>query len=211
MVVRLYRDEMPVGLDGLAAVPAGSFFQTTVWLRALHLAEPRYRPWVVAAEDADGSLLGACPLVAVRRFGMVRLYAGALGTYGGIVAHSASAAAAVWGELEHLARSARVLLVRIHDFATSLEGSGAASPAWRREPETCQVLDLADDPQELFRGALTSRNRNKIRKAEKLGVRVRRARDPAALGRYAQLYRESAARWGLKRRLPEALFHALAE
>jgi lipid II:glycine glycyltransferase (peptidoglycan interpeptide bridge formation enzyme) len=104
-----------------------------------------------------------------------------------------------------------VLLARVHDFAGSLlaEGEGA-TPFWSESPEACQVLDLPENAEILFERAFTSQNRNKIRKAEKLGVQVRRAHDRAALSSYAAMYRESAARWGLARPLSEEFFLALA-
>jgi lipid II:glycine glycyltransferase (peptidoglycan interpeptide bridge formation enzyme) len=96
--------------------------------------------------------------------------------------------------------------VRVHDFTASL-------PAWRgwsAEEEICQVLDLPDDPARLFEDAFTSQNRNKIRKAEKLGLQVRRSDARPDLERYAELYAESAARWQLETPLPRAFFVALA-
>jgi lipid II:glycine glycyltransferase (peptidoglycan interpeptide bridge formation enzyme) len=97
--------------------------------------------------------------------------------------------------------------VRVHDFASTL----GSPPGWTVVEETCQVLDLPADPEVLFRDAFTTQNRNKIRKAEKLGVRVRRANDAASLALYATLYHDSARRWNMARPQPRALFEALAD
>jgi lipid II:glycine glycyltransferase (peptidoglycan interpeptide bridge formation enzyme) len=126
------------------------------------------------------------------------------------VARTPGAALRLRRRLARLARSPRVLLVRVHDFAGSLAAAGGAPHGWRETPESCQVLDLPDDPEVLFRDAFTMQNRNKIRKAEKQGVVVRRAHDAAALAIYARLYADSAQRWGLARRLPPVFFEALA-
>jgi len=204
--VRLHTGDPPAGLEPLAARSEGCFFQTPGWLRAVAQAEPRLQPLVVVAEDAAGALRGACPLLVARALGVWRLYGGAWGTYGGVLAVDDAAAAAVRERLGALVRAPRVALLRIHDFAATV----GAAPALVESPESCQVLDLTADPEVLFRDALTSQNRNKIRKAEKLGVTVQCSHDAAALREYAALYRESAGRWGVDRPLPDAVFAALA-
>lgn len=204
--VRVHAGDPPAGLGPLAARPEGCFFQTPAWLRAVARAEPRLQPLLVVAEDASGTLRAACPLLAARAFGIRRLYGGAWGTYGGVLATDPVAAAAVLGELRRLARAPSVAVLRIHDFAATL----AAEPGLTAAAESCQVLDLPEDPEVLFRDAFTSQNRNKIRKAEKLGVAVQCGNDAAALQDYAALYRESAGRWGVERPLPDAIFGALA-
>jgi len=203
--VRVHAGDPPAGLGPLAAGPEGCFFQTPGWLGAVVRAEPRLQPLTVCAEEA-GALRAACPLLVARAFGVWRLYGGAWGTYGGVVAADAEAAVAVRGGLQALARRARVALVRMHDFA----GTVGEVPGFAAGAETCQVLDLPPDPEAVFRDAFTSQNRNKIRKAEKLGVTVQCGNDAESLREYMALYRESAGRWGVERPLPEALFAALA-
>ena len=207
---RVHTGDIPAGLDELAGLPAASFFQRADWLRAVARAAPRYRPFVVGVEDSRGALQAAVPCLAVTRLGLTRLYAGAWGTYGGVLARTPEAAAAAAAALDRIAGSRRIALVRVHDFAGSVVAAGVEADAWRRRPEACQVLDLADDPDPLFHDAFTPQNRNKIRKAEKLGVQVRRANDAPALALYARLYRESARRWGVRRRLDSRFFAALA-
>jgi len=203
--VRVAVGEPPPELDALAATHNGSFFQSAAWLRAVHSAVPQWVPYVVVAETDH--IAAAVPLLLRRRWGSWWLYGGAWGTYGGIVGRDPEAVAAVRSHLEHLSRQPRVLCLRVHDFAATL----AEASGWRRTKESCQVLDLPADSNALWDGALTSQNRNKIRKAEKRGVTVRRGRDAAAFAAYAALYRESAARWGTAHALPAALFEALVE
>jgi len=203
--VRIVVGEPPAELDALVATAGGSFFQSAAWLRAVARAAPEYEPSVLLAET-DG-ITAACPLLRRRRWGTSWFYAGAWGTYGGILSRDADAATAVQARLLRLAIEPRVLCIRVHDFAGTLPDA----PPWRRAPESCHVLDLPADASVLWDSAFTSQNRNKIRKAEKLGVVVRRARDAAAFASYAALYRESAARWGTDRTLPIALFDALAD
>jgi CelD/BcsL family acetyltransferase involved in cellulose biosynthesis len=205
MRVRVHEGEVPDALATLAAAPAGSFFQSPAWMQAVIAAEPRFAPLVVAVEGDAGEWLAACPFLVARRLGVLCLYAGARGTYGGILARDARAAALAREHVAALARSLRVALVRIHDFAATLAGL-----PWTEREESCQVLDLPVDPEVLFRDAFTSQNRNKIRKAEKLGLEVRRSAGVEALERYADLYAESAARWGIRRPLPRRFFRALA-
>lgn len=202
--VRAVAGELPSELDALAATAGGSFFQSAAWLRAVVRAAPEYEPFVLLAET-DG-VTAACPLLRRRRWGTSWFYGGVWGTYGGIVSRDAPAAIAVQEALLRLARDARVLCIRVHDFAGTL----ADAPGWRRTAESCHVLDLPADANALWDGVFTSQNRNKIRKAEKLGVVVRRARDAAAFASYVALYRESSARWGTERALPAVFFEALA-
>jgi len=205
--VRMVAGDPPEALAGLAAGPGGSFFHTPAWLRAVVQAEPRLRPRTLLIEDAGGTVHAACPLLVASHFGILRVYSGAWGTYGGIVGRTEPAVRAARTALERFVASPRVALARVHDFAASLDGEGF----WSATEEVCQVLDLPRDPEELFRDAFTMQNRNKIRKAEKQGVRVQCANDRAALGQYAVLYGESAARWEIARPLPSGFFAGLAQ
>src|SRR5438093_13541419 len=89
---RLWEGAPPEELAALSDTPQGSFFHTPAWLAAVQRAEPRLRPTVLVAEDAAGGLQAALPLLAARRLGMRAYYAGAWGTYGGIVARGPEAA-----------------------------------------------------------------------------------------------------------------------
>jgi CelD/BcsL family acetyltransferase involved in cellulose biosynthesis len=207
--VSIHRDEVPADLRTLMQLPQASFFQSAEWLRALQSARPHYRPCVVAVRNREGELQAACALVGVSRFGLQRFYGGPLGTYGALLARTPEAARLAAQRVERLARARRVLLVRLHDFAGTLDAQ--LGPRWKRVAESCQVLDLSDDAHALFKSAFTAQNRNKIRKAEKAGVSVRCAGGGEALRRYTELYRESTRRWRLTRALPRSLFAALAD
>jgi CelD/BcsL family acetyltransferase involved in cellulose biosynthesis len=202
--VRLDTGVPPQALAALAAGGTGCFFHTPAWMNVVATVEPRLRPVVLGAWDADGALRAACPLFETRRFGARFWYGGAWGTYGGIVGDDAEAVAAVRRHL--LGVAPQLAGVRIHDFAGAL----GTPPGWNVTGEACQVLDLPAEPETLFRSTFTPQNRNKIRKAEKLGVRVRRAADAAALAAYAGLYRESTQRWQVAQAHPPGLFAALA-
>jgi CelD/BcsL family acetyltransferase involved in cellulose biosynthesis len=204
--VRWHAGEPPAALAELAQSPAGNFFHTPAWMRAVCVAAPHLQCRVIVVEDAAGTLRAALPLLAAERWGVRRLYAGAWGTYGGVVARDADAAAAAVRALEAAARAPRTALVRVHDFS----GTFPARAPWQACEESCLVLDLPADPEVLFRDAFTTQNRNKIRKAEKLGVVVRRGADREALAHYADLYAESAQRWQLATPLPRAFFLELA-
>jgi hypothetical protein len=207
--VRVLEDAWPEAAESLCALPSASFFQRPQWFRAVQRAESRLAPFVLTVSDATGSLQGAWLFAAVRRWGLTRLYAGPWGTYGGILARHAAAATALRQALPRLVARRRIVLVRVHDFQLPY-GKEGVEPFWSLRPEVCQVLDLPEDASVLFRDAFTSQNRNKIRKAEKAGLRVRRAANAAALQAYARLYGQSTKRWQLRRTLPERFFAALA-
>jgi hypothetical protein len=205
--LRLVAGEPPPSLQELAATPDGSFFHTPVWMRAVAVAAPHLQPCTLLLEDSGSGVRAAWPFLGIRQCGIWRAYAGAWGTYGGIVGRDAAAREEMRLGLDRWAASGRIALVRIHDFSGSLRGT----IGWQRSAETCQVLDLPADPQALFEDSFTTQNRNKIRKAEKLGLVVRRARDREALSHYAALYDESAQRWKLAKPLPGAFFLSLAD
>ena len=197
-------------LAALATLQPSSFFHTAAWHDAVQRAWPRYRPFALVARDAAGVVQGACAFAAVRRLRLLRLYAGPLGTYGGVLARHAAAAVALAQAMVALGGERKLALVRVHDFDGSTARLVQDTPRWRSWRETCQVLDLPEDPQTLFQQAFTSQNRNKIRKAEKAGVQVRCGRDAAALHIYASLYRSALPRFGVRHPLPDSLFSALA-
>ncbi len=207
VAVQVHEDDWPDGLDALASLAQASFFQGTAWWRALQQAL-RCTPYVLAAREG-GSLQAACAFAAVRRFGLLRLYAGPLGTYGGILARTEGAATALGPALRSLSQDRRVALVRIHDFTGTTLAALQGAPGWHAMGESCQVLDLAEEAQSLFEHSFTSQNRNKIRKAERAGLTVRRGADAAFLDAYVALYRTALPRWRLRRPLPPALFGAL--
>lgn len=211
MNVTLHIDAVPDEVEALCALPEASFFHCPRWFRALRRAQPSWRAGAFVARDADGTAQAALSFVRTSRFGLLRLYAGPWGTYGGIIARTRDAALAVCDALREYANTSRVAVVRVHDFAGVTAAQLASTRHWKRARERCQVLDLVDDPQELFRDAFTAQNRNKIRKAESRGVKARMARDATALADYARLYVETAGRWRGARLLPTALFAALAD
>ena len=206
MDVRIEAGVVPDDLAHFAAARDANFFQSPHWLRLVAKVDPSYRPWVPCVYNAQGQLLAALPLFAVQRWGKRRLYAGPWGTYGGIVSRDQRATTLLGDWFDDAVR--RSLLTRVHDFAASL---GSLAPPWRGTAESCQVLQLPEDPAELFQGAFASQNRNKIRKAEKNDVRVELHQDATAMQRYAELYAQSAQRLQVAVPTPPALFHGLAD
>ena len=164
----------------------------------------------LVTRDTGARITGALPFVWRSRWGLRRIYAGPWGTYGGVIARSAAATAMLMQALRDLAVSPRTVLVRVHDFAGVCGATLRATPHWTSVDERCQSLDLPADPRLLFESVFTPQNRNKIRKAEKSGIRVRESSGAQALATYASLYEDSTARWQTHHRLPARLFGALA-
>ncbi len=214
--VTWHPDGVPNAVEALRALPQGTFFHTPRWFRVLGRVHPQWRAAAfVARATADsefsGDVRGALSFIEARRWGLRRVYAGPWGTYGGAVARDEDAARSVCEALRDFVASRRVVVARVHDFSAASVPWLESAPHWQRVEERCQVLDLVEDPQALFRDAFTSQNRNKIRKAEKRGLTVRLAHDEEALQAYARLYAESASRWNTARALPATMFAALAE
>ena len=210
MNVTVHTNVVPPEVEPLCALPDASFFHSPRWFAAVIAAHPAWRSGALVARDAARVVQGAIPFVQASRFGLRRVYAGPWGTYGGIVARTPDATQALTAALRQFASAASVAVVRIHDFAGVGTAGVATARHWTHFEERCQVLDLGSDPRALFHDACTAKNRNKIRKAEKRGIRVRCARDAQALQTYARLYRASIGRRAAHA-TPLALFTALAD
>jgi hypothetical protein len=206
MDVRIEPGVVPDELACFDTAPDASFFQSPGWLRLVTQVNPALRPWVPSVYNSQGKLLAALPLFEVRRWGMRRLYGGPWGTYGAIVSQDPAATQRLRDWLQETA--AQCVLLRLHDFSGTL---GNLSQPWQSTEESCQVLELPEDPGELFRGSFTSQNRNKIRKAEKNDVSVELRRDAAAVATYADLYAQSAQRLQVAAPISPALFRGLSD
>lgn len=210
MQVTLHTDGVPPDVDELCSLPEASFFHSPRWFAALMAVSSTWRVGALVARDSEARIVGALPFVWRSRFGARRVYAGPWGTYGGAIARDVATVATLTQALRDLAASPRTLLVRVHDFAGVCTATLRGTPHWTSVDERCQVLDLPADPRQLFDSSFTSQNRNKIRKAEKNGIRVREASGAPALATYASLYEDSTTRWHVRRTLPAGLFGALA-
>lgn len=204
LVVHIEPGEVPQDLAEFAAAKDASFFQSPQWLRLVSRIDGRYQPWVPCVRRGE-QLVAALPMLEVRQYRTRRLYGGPWGTYGGVIAHDATAAQALLAWLQQQAPS--FSLVRLHDFCGSLS---MLDTSWSSVQESSQVIELANDPKRLFADAFTAQNRNKIRKAEKNDVQVQCRDDAEALQAYADLYARLASRVAVSIPLSRGLLVGLA-
>ncbi len=185
----------PQGWDDLVDEDHGaSFFHKVGWAAALREAgkgsETLYLTIHVEGKPAAGM-----PAVEVER-GPVRILASMpVGTYGGLVLPPDSPAGASEALLETfsgLARGAGVAAAYVTDNAGRLP---AELPGFEVHVEQAHRISLKAGYESVWAGFRPSA-RNKVRKARKAGVTVRRARSEADFLEYHDMLVECSARWG---------------
>ncbi|MCK4511734.1 GNAT family N-acetyltransferase [bacterium] len=133
----------------------------------------------------------------------------AFGSFGGPVlgtGASADTANALLKEFAGAAASLRVGFAQVVDRSGRIQESDL--PGFRRVDDTLQVISLAAGYEELERGFKPSA-RNKMRKAAKAGVTVRRAESEADFLSYHALLEECSREWMIRPRPGSEFFTAL--
>lgn len=210
MDVRVARHDDPLEFDRLLAEDAAAtFFHTPSWSRFLETAHGDHEAGRLVATDGD-HVVGYLPYVRRSRMGLSLIESMPFGTYGGpVLGRNApeGTGAALVSAYADLARSPGVAMAQMVDVSgRDLDPSGT----FEHETGTMQVVDLADGYEaalERFRPSA----RNKLKKARKAGVSVRRARGRRDFLAYHALLEESAARWGTEPPHDASFFERLAE
>jgi CelD/BcsL family acetyltransferase involved in cellulose biosynthesis len=172
--------------------PRATFFARAEWADLAADATGGRAVWLIA-RDA-GALVAGLPAVETPRVGCSILESLPFGTYGGVVSTPDCPPSAPRGLLDlygRLARGPRVAAAHLMDLA----GIQDALPGFRARDEGAQVVRL-DRPFDEIWDAFRPSARNKVRKARKAGVTVRRAGGEADFAAYHSMLEESSARWG---------------
>lgn len=187
----------------------GSFFQTSTWSALLSKSEDHWEPFWIVARDG-GRLCGGVPAMRRRRGPFALIESMPHGTYGGpVLAADAptTAVAELAGACERLASGALTLSFSLVDCENRL---AAVFNSADIAAEEAMVLVL-DGGYEEIRSRFRPSVRNKIRKAEKMGVEVRRAEIPEDFEAYHAMLSAMHREWGTRLPFGRAFFAALAE
>ena len=166
------------------------------------------RLYVTAGQN--GRVTAALPLMMRRVGGALVLASMPFGTYGGALigdGERGAVAAELFRRFGEMARSPRVACAELVDFSSRI----ATVPHNGTAPRTIEahVLDLAPGYRSLLRRFSPS-NRNKIRKAMRSGVVVRRAVSVAEFLEYHTILADCCARWRRPVRLTPGFFRELS-
>lgn len=195
MRVELTREMDSAEWDGLVGRDrASTFFHTTAWLRAMTVAPGRREPLYLTGRS-EGRLVAGLPC-AVRSVACLRILESMpFGTFGGPVVSSEAPkdAASLLGQaFSELARRPAVGAAHVVDYAGR---TGSGLEGFRSVGRTVQVVDLDKSYAEVEAGFRPSA-RNKIRKARRAGVTVRRGESESDFLAYHDMLLECARRWG---------------
>ena len=172
--------------------PAATFFARSEWVQLIASAAPGSSPLYLTARDG-GTLVAGLPAVGRSRLGLTVIESLPFGTYGGLVSAPGCPAEAGEGLLElygRMARRPRVAAAHLMD----LRGIERDLTGFRVRDEGAQIVRLDRTFEEIWSGFKPSA-RNKIRKARKAGVRVRRASTEADFAAYHSMLEELSGRW----------------
>jgi hypothetical protein len=193
----------------VAGDPDATFFHTSAWSTFLETTFEDHERRIMAGRRG-GALVAALPFVTHARMGLRLLESMPFGTYGGPVIGPdapADAAARLVRAFADLATGANVALAQIVDVsARGLDAGGV----FERTTGTMQVVDLSDGFDAVL-GRFRPSARNKLKKAEKAGVTVRRAAGRDDFLSYHRLLVASAERWGAEPPHDAVFFERLAE
>jgi CelD/BcsL family acetyltransferase involved in cellulose biosynthesis len=182
----------------LAASPHATPFHTLAWARAL-AAQPEFSITVRVIEDEDGYFAGH--LVAERCAAVRQLLALPFGTYGHPLVASSRAPSAHAREdrasravpaliADLLSTFGRVAALELVDFACV----GGVPPEARSVPVRTRILPLDRGYPALAAARFEPTVRQKIRQAERAGLRVRHAHDEASVATFLRLAEGAYAR-----------------
>jgi hypothetical protein len=202
-------DGIPGFYDGLIAADSGAtFFHRPEWIRLIEASIPGWRFGCLVAQNG-GSRPTALPFMRRRVRGAVVLASMPFGTYGSLLGERSDlheTAGPLFEAFFRLARQPRVVyseIVDLHAHAETLALPGLAS----RTLDAYVVNLSADAPYTWQR--MRPSARNKVRKARRAGVRVRRASDASDFRWFHGVLDRCSTRWSSRCRLTPTFFDGL--
>jgi len=192
----------------LADDRSATFFHTAEWSSFLQEALSGCSPETLVARN-DDEIIGALPFMTRTKIGLKVLESMPFGTYGGPVVTPGGddVAAALVAAFAKLAKSPGVAMAQLVDVSgRELDPAGA----FERTSGTMQVVDLSGGFESVLSGFRPSA-RNKLKKARKAGVTVRRGQGAEDFSIYFTLLEKSAARWGTPAPHGRRFFERLAD
>jgi hypothetical protein len=197
--------------DALSAGDASSsFFQTRDWSDLVVRTLPSFSGAHLVCRAA-GRAVACLPVLMRRRLLASSVESNVFGTYGGPISASdapAEAESLLLNAFAELAASSGVSIAQITDRRGRIPPH--ALPGFRRVPFVVQVVRLDGSYDRLF-AAFKPSARNKIRKAIKAGVKVRRAEGTEDFLAYHRILEECSREWSVRPRPGPSFFVELSK
>jgi len=199
-------DTFPQELDDIARrSPHGTYYHTSAWIGSLIATYPGLSFRCILAEDG-GELRGYLPFFYARRGPFRTAWSMPFGTYGGPVSLSGDTDAPLLETYEKVLSGLDVAKVGWVDFG----GTGARSGgAWEAADCYTHIIDISVGFETLWSDEIERQRKKRTRRAERLGVTVRRKRTDDDVRRYYSIYSDRIERWGGGDKYPQQLFFEL--
>ncbi len=193
-------DTFPPELDAVAeSSPRATFYHTHAWLSSLADAYPRLTPRCLVTEGDARAFL---PYFVAKRGPFEILWSLPFGTYGGPVGDDAASRALIT-EFRRQGARRGVLETGWVDFRNAFDADGEVEDAFTH------VVDIAGGFDAVWRERFDKPRRRRVRRAEEMGVVVRRAASDDDVTRFFDVYRARLAGWDERGGHPESLFRGL--
>jgi CelD/BcsL family acetyltransferase involved in cellulose biosynthesis len=182
---------------------ACTFYHSRIWAESLAATFPRMSFRCIVAEQ-NGAVTGFLPFFYLKRGPVRTAWSMPFGTYGGPAALDAETTAALVEAYAVTLSAPRVVEAGWVDFDNFPCGGG-----WERQTLETHLIDTSMGFDALWGHIIERQRKKRARRAERLGVTVRRARSAADAHRYYEIYSQRVDEWGGGIRYPERLFEEL--
>jgi CelD/BcsL family acetyltransferase involved in cellulose biosynthesis len=198
-------DNVPSECDELAGEsPDTTFYHTRLWLDTVAAAHANMSVACFVAEDA-GAVAGFLPFFFVRTGPFRRAWSLPFGTYGGPVVRAGSdAQSALLTRFRALPSVRDVIEAGWTDY-----GNIGTEAQWRTLAQQTHIVDLEEGFDNIWNEKLGRDKQQRSRRAERLGVKVFRSRDPRDLDAHYEIYLERMRAFGTRIVHPRLLFQKL--
>lgn len=186
-----------------------TFFHSTEWINIIENTIPGWAHLFITAR-IDGSLIGGIPLMYKNKMGILVVTSMPFGTYGGVLKDPEApdeTASKLTGKLSKFIKSIRVVKSEIVDVNYRIENPEKIS--FQRQMSNTQILDLSPGNKGLW-AEFKSSNRNKIRKAFRSELLIKKVQSTADFIDYYRLFVDSCKRWNRPVPLGKDFFVALS-
>jgi CelD/BcsL family acetyltransferase involved in cellulose biosynthesis len=195
-----YAEEM----ERLAATcPRATFYHSRTWVESLAATYPHMTFRSLVARDGD-ALAGFLPYFLIRRGPIVTAWSMPFGSYGGPVATDDRCASELLRAYASILARPGMLNASWIDFS-----SDEPCDEWERRTTRTHLIDLTPGFAALWTDRVEKQRQKRARRAQRLGVSVRRAGRSGDLARYFEIYCRRNAEWGDAAHHPLTLFREL--